>query len=262
MTAQVVFTIAVDGLSTTVPVFVQPDSEQDCLLGSNVLPSLGMTVTRASGTPVTASLESEDQPNAAHVNLVQATTIPGMKGCCVKALIGTEQYRGVELLFEPEHKTLEPRGVSAEESLVSVDQNGLTLIPIKNFLGICVRLDEGTKLDAVRRCGMRERVEPEQAAVSSMSTATFAQVEVEGDDSQRYHQPLKALDLPESKISLSEMNELKSLLKESNDVFALTDSELGCTNIPRHTIDTSSHVLSHSSPIGPPLLDETQLNRW
>ena len=38
------FTLAVDGKSTTVPVFVQPDSEQECLLGSNVLPALGISI--------------------------------------------------------------------------------------------------------------------------------------------------------------------------------------------------------------------------
>ena len=53
VTAQVSFTLAVDGRSTTVPVFVQPDSKQECLLGSNVLPSLGITVTRANGEALT-----------------------------------------------------------------------------------------------------------------------------------------------------------------------------------------------------------------
>lgn len=54
MTAQVLFTLAVDGKSTTVPVFVQPDSEQECLLGSNVLPALGISVVRADGRKLTA----------------------------------------------------------------------------------------------------------------------------------------------------------------------------------------------------------------
>ena len=85
VTAQVPFTLAVDGRSTTVPVFVQPDSEQECLLGSNVLPSLGITVARVNGEPLTASIESENEP--AQVNLVQATAIPGMKGCYVKARV-------------------------------------------------------------------------------------------------------------------------------------------------------------------------------
>ena len=65
VTAQVQFTPSVDDQSTTVPVFVQPDSEQECLLSSNVLPSLGITVSRVSGEPLTASIESESEP--AHI---------------------------------------------------------------------------------------------------------------------------------------------------------------------------------------------------
>ena len=41
VTAQVLFTLAVDGKSTAVPVFVQPDSEQ--------LPALGISLVRANG---------------------------------------------------------------------------------------------------------------------------------------------------------------------------------------------------------------------
>lgn len=50
------FTLAVDGQSTTVPVFVQPDSEQEC---SNVL---GITVVLANGQPLRVSVERENKP--------------------------------------------------------------------------------------------------------------------------------------------------------------------------------------------------------
>ena len=136
VTAQVQFTLSMDDRSTTAPIFVQPDSEQECLLGSNVLPSLGITVSRINGEPLTASIESESEP--AQVNLAQATAIPGMKGCYVKAHVNQEQCTGDEVLFEPESKDLESLGVSALESLVSVDQDGHMLIPIHNYQGVCV----------------------------------------------------------------------------------------------------------------------------
>ena len=65
-------------------------------------PPLGITVTHTSWDPLTASIESEKMP--AQVNLVQATAIPGMKGCYVKARVDQEQFGGDELLFEPESK--------------------------------------------------------------------------------------------------------------------------------------------------------------
>ena len=49
ITAQLKVRIEVDGLLANVIAFVQPDSEQQCLLGMNALPALGLTVRRANG---------------------------------------------------------------------------------------------------------------------------------------------------------------------------------------------------------------------
>ena len=85
-----------DGRSIVTPVFVQPDSEQECLLGSNVLSTIGITVTRANGEPLAASTidGSATEPETALINLVQAATIPGMKGCYIHAQIDTEHHKG------------------------------------------------------------------------------------------------------------------------------------------------------------------------
>ena len=80
------------------------------MLGSNFLSAIGITVMHANGEPLTASSvdKPSSEPKIAHVNLVQATTILGMKGCYVRAQIDTEHYKGQELLFEPAHDKLEP----------------------------------------------------------------------------------------------------------------------------------------------------------
>jgi len=54
ITAQVSLTFTADGHSVTVPTFIQPDSEQDCLLGVNVLPLLGISVVRSNGETILA----------------------------------------------------------------------------------------------------------------------------------------------------------------------------------------------------------------
>ena len=142
VTAQVKFTYSVDGKSVVTPVFVQPDSEQECLLGSNVLSAIGVTLTRANGEVLTMSPDPAPiEPGVAQVNLVQTTTIPGMKGCYVCAQVDAEQCKGQELLFEPARDELESLGVSALESLISVDSDGLAVVPIQNFQGVCVQLD-------------------------------------------------------------------------------------------------------------------------
>ena len=77
--------------------------------GVYVIPSLGVAVTHASGKPLTAAIKNSTTP--AHVNLVKATALPGMMECYVKVQVDTEQYRGSDPLFEPEHRVLETRRV-------------------------------------------------------------------------------------------------------------------------------------------------------
>ena len=45
----------------------------------------------------------------------------------------------------------------------------------------------------------------------------------------------------ESLLIEEQYQQLKELLKEYSDVFALSDSELGCTDLVKHFIDTSEH---------------------
>ena len=74
-----------DGESAYVTVFVQPDSEQQCLLGTNVLPALGLRINRANGEPLIVRKETE--PIVAHVRLVQSSSILGMKGKVLNVLM-------------------------------------------------------------------------------------------------------------------------------------------------------------------------------
>ena len=125
--------------------------------------------------------------------------------------------------------------MSALEALISVDPNGVTWIPIQNYQQVCVKLDQGTQLGAVKWCTLPDQVETELTAASGVMCA---HVRVEDEDPERYHRLLEALALPESKLKAEELAELKSLLGEFTDVFAFDNSELGCTDIVRHTIDT------------------------
>ena len=65
ITARVSLSISVDGKTVKAP--VQPHSEQDCLLGSNVLGPLGVTVRRASGETIGTTLQAPQEPKVATV---------------------------------------------------------------------------------------------------------------------------------------------------------------------------------------------------
>lgn len=64
-----------DGVSTNVTIFVQPESEQDCLLSMNAIPNLGIQLLRSNGQPIYTIPEAESS-----VRLLQTSTIPGRKG--------------------------------------------------------------------------------------------------------------------------------------------------------------------------------------
>lgn len=60
ITAQVCLSYSCDGRKVTVPTFIQPESEQPCLIGMNVIPFLGITVRRANGKPLHAVVERNE----------------------------------------------------------------------------------------------------------------------------------------------------------------------------------------------------------
>ena len=83
ITAQTKLTIEADGGSAVVPVFIQPDSSQTCLIGSNVLSHLGVKIQRASGEPFKLV---GGEINQSQIRLLQAVSVPSGKakaGCAI-----------------------------------------------------------------------------------------------------------------------------------------------------------------------------------
>ena len=185
ITAQVLLSYSCDGRKVTVPTFIQPESEQRCLIGMNVIPFLGITVRRANGRPLHAIVEREAQ-----VRVVQSVVIPGQKGRVVEACVEGNTC-GSEFLFQPESKTSQELGVWTQESLISVQANGRALIPVHNFQGIPIRLEEGVQLGIASQCELsvsdepEPKVKPVKGACLSVSE-TRACVEVVSNVTERY----------------------------------------------------------------------------
>ena len=71
-----------DGTQIQTPVFIQPDSDQPCLLGINAAPSLNLQFLRANDQPLksTADLTVTEQDSAvAKICLIESTPIPARK---------------------------------------------------------------------------------------------------------------------------------------------------------------------------------------
>ena len=147
--AEVSLMFSKDGHSVVVATFVQPDSDQDCLLGVNALPLLGISVVQSKGDTVLAShLEETD---GIKIQLVEAVTLPSQKCRIVRAELSGD-HAGIcgDMLFQPFQEILQPLGLCVEESLIFRPEDGVFIwIPMEKYQGVAVRLDAGSCLGTV-----------------------------------------------------------------------------------------------------------------
>ena len=85
ITAKVTLTMEAGGKAVKVPVFLQPDSQQPCLLGMNAAPALGISFLDAHD----AALRQQSPLSSPHakVRLVQASVVLGQKGLFLEGQI-------------------------------------------------------------------------------------------------------------------------------------------------------------------------------
>ncbi len=148
ITAQTKLTVEADGRSAIVPVFLQPDSSQACLLVSNVLMHLGVKVQRANGDSVKLV---GGEVNQSQVRLVQTVSVPNGKAKFVEAKLDVPLVEGEELVFEPRAETFQRNALAAPEALVTLHSDGKVLVPVENYEALTARLESDTVLGQVVR---------------------------------------------------------------------------------------------------------------
>ena len=72
--------------------------------------------------------------------------------------------------------------------------------------------------------------------------------------SGRLEQLCGELNLPLDSLSPDEAEQLRNLIREFSDVFALDDSELGCTDVLCHSVDTGNHLPIKQQPYRTPVV--------
>ena len=262
VTAETNLTLMADGKTVLIPVFIQPDSSQACLLGMNAAQPLGLLFLDSKGKPLRTTSEhlhgSESvlEQKSACVSLIHATTIPSHGGRFLKAQVGGDCRPGDQLIFEPQKDNLEPMGLSGIDSILTVHEEGTVLIPVQNFCESKVIIPDGVELG---------RVEPfDESAVnaslpphSMTDESACAKVVVNG---LGYHEPerpprlLGKLDLSQCDCNPEQLEDLKVLLSQHADVFALDPSELGCCGMVQRTIDTGDMPPIKQQPYRTPVI--------
>lgn len=198
ITAQVSLSYSCDGRKVTVPTFIQPESEQRCLIGMNVIPFLGITVRRANGKPLHAVVEHNAQ-----VRLVSAVVVPSQKGRVVEVCVDGNSPCDADCLFQPEHNELEKLGVWTQESLIRVQPGGSALIPVQNFHGVPVRLEGGVKLGVVSQCEPTVTDDLKAVPIEETAMSVCASVEAGSSVPERSEKLMSMLELSD-KLSCGE----------------------------------------------------------
>ena len=251
ITAQTTLTIEADGESACVPVFIQPDSEQPCLLGMNALPSLGLSFCRANGEPITCKF-NPTQSLSANVCLIQTTHVPARTGKFLEAKLNVRMAPKTHMIFEPEPGVLESCGLSSQESLLTISPDRNVLIPIQNFQKCPVELTEGMKLGKVESMS-------KSPITVQMSDVNVLCAPVTLEESEKQKELLASLKLPESTLTDEQSSELSNLIEEYSDVFAMSKSELGCCDLVEHEIDTDGHSPIKLQPYRLPVIQREKV---
>ena len=222
----------------------------------NAAPLLGLSFLRANGQPLCA--DSEVRAEGAQIRLLHAVTIRGRESRFVEAQVDCDIRPGDQLIFEPELRVLESSGLSTPDSLLAVTDRGTVLIPVQNYQGTYVKLREGAVLGVVEPFPTARG--PQFLQATLCESACCAKITAEGPDAdERNIRLLDALGFSQGDLTAEEFGELKSLLCEFSDVFALESSELGCTDCVQHVIETEDHPLIKQQPYRTRLSTERRL---
>ena len=262
ITAQISLTFTSGNKSVSVPVFVQPDSEQVCLLGVNVISALGFKVLNNDGSlilPRDAGNSDTPTPVISTVSLVRSVPIPCQKVSVVQAKITDPVNDYSDMLFEPDCAVLSQLGVSMLESVVKVDANGHVYLPVDNYQCITAHLEAGLPLGTVRPTVVSSLGDQELA--DNPNASTNAHVKAIQRTPERTELLVSQLALPSDQLLPDEHSELGALINEFQDVFALTDSELGCTDVLRHFINTGDHPPIKQQPYRTPVIRREKVSQ-
>ena len=117
-TAQLEVTVQANGKTACVPVIVQPDSEQACLLGTDATSLLGLKFLIANDKPVRMGTELKE--SIIRVRLVRTISVPSQASKVVKAEIENTGRKGKHCVFEPDTVVVAASGLSIPGTVLMI----------------------------------------------------------------------------------------------------------------------------------------------
>lgn len=141
-------------------------------------------------------------------------------------------------MFERDESLIEEYGLISHDLLVTVrSSNKVIFVPLHNKEAFSYSIEKGVEVHTAVTADEKQIGEVE------VSTSNSVQREPTGDGvhKSRCEQLLRMLNLPEDELSLVEYKKINDFLRSNMDVFAVDDTELGCTSLVQHEIDMDDH---------------------
>ena len=266
-----------------------------CLkIGNRRYPVLGSSdhgQVRASSTTNQKSQSERRIP----VRLIRACKLPGCCGKLLKAkLERTPPVSSLDWLFEP--KTgLHDNALEVADAVVKPEEKCIVL-PVCNSSGSPTRLKRGQVLGWLQPAEVLDPEDNIDAMVDGSDATAFgeetdevlnkppletdngsdcetcdrAEAEIESNarvgtepassDSTRVERLKAMLRLDQSDVGPAEREALEAFLVDHADLFALDNSELGCTDVVTHCIDTGTHIPVRQPPRRTPFALRSQVD--
>ena len=201
-------------------------------MGSPVEKSLTELSTSGPGTP------SSGDKDTATVHLLQAVRLPAQHSRLVRARVEGPR-ENVTTLFEAEHEALGKEGLVVEDGTVFPDEEGCVTLVVQNYGDQSIHLTAGELLGQTKPVTVLPAAEGggDDGQVRALRQPTEAP-EVGHVDRQRLVRLQESLDLDHIGLAAADKEQLRSVVEEFSDVFALDETELGSTEWVTHSIDT------------------------
>lgn len=228
---------------------VQKGVPQKVLLGTDVLKKLGFRMltpdSEGGATDLLGTGNWQLQPAPEQVKLPEpvhaepVTTVRLLQTCRIPArhcrlapveVIG--KVEGEMVMFYPAEEVMRNSGAAPTMCVTCVRGDGKTILSVENHSLHPVTLEQGEVLGTL---GPAQEVTTIGAMNANANEQEWYDLKVESDE--RMEQLLKELEI-ENTLSDQELNQLRTVVSSFSDVFALDESELGQTDLIKHSIDT------------------------
>ena len=135
-------------------------------------------------------------------------------------------------------------------------------IPLQNLRDTRVKLRRGAELGVIEPFSemlIADDLPPARGECQIVESSCAKVTVGEKLSDKRKQDLLKALELNQSSLTSQQLHDLKAVMLEASDVFALDNSELGCTSLVKHTIDTGDHPPIKQQPYRTPMIYQEKI---